>query len=376
MRCVLALVLLITMSFAMSSGDWSPNWGMARVAGDIVIPEKESLASGTMLVGGRVDLEGSSMGDLFIAGGEVNVKGPILGRLMAFGGLVVVTSQCSGDVTVAAGHAIVRTPDTPAISPGITAPNAIKPPSLCKLEAAGGLVEVDSFPGSVKIEGDKVILSGQFPGDVQIRARQIILSPGTTIGGVFRYRAVTLEGQEQLTCTMELLPEEDEEHKETVGQIILGKFLAFLMWSVLAYLLWLLAPRFSASVISCMRTSPWQTLGLGFIGLIGSPIAIILLMLTVIGILAGVSLALFWIVGFLLSIAIMGTWLGEWLWGLLFKGAKPYVLWSILLGMFVWQILLSIPILGFVVGLATIVMGMGAIIGSIFKVRNRKEIVA
>ena len=110
----------------------------------------------------------------------------------------------------------------------------------------------------------------------------------------------------------------------------------------------------------------WRTFGLGFAALVVTPVAIILVALTLIGLpLALISLGLYFI-GLYLSLVFVGAFLG-WLF---FKPDQPRggrTLWAYFVGLLVLVILVSLPVIGAVLKLLACCLGLGALILQLFR---------
>jgi len=124
-----------------------------------------------------------------------------------------------------------------------------------------------------------------------------------------------------------------------------------------------LASRQVRSAETVMRREPLRSFGVGLVGVIGIPIAAILLMVTVVGapLGLGVMFVLWPFIAFL-GYIVAAVWIGDRLLGEVGPTARrerPYA--AVAIGVIGLQVLGIVPILGLLAALATM-LGMGAVI--------------
>ena len=147
--------------------------------------------------------------------------------------------------------------------------------------------------------------------------------------------------------------------------------LGFLWGIASALLIWFLVkiwrPNFWTKTAQPIAELPLKTLGVGFLTLVVTPLLIILAMVTVIGIPLGMLMGIVYWVAMYLSKIIVAVFIGQWLakrfkWPELHKGV-----WYVLLGLVILALLNMIPFVKFIVGLLTVVAGLGALILAHYK---------
>ena len=139
---------------------------------------------------------------------------------------------------------------------------------------------------------------------------------------------------------------------------------------VIGIVLLLLVPKRLTTLTEAIRTNLWQSLGWGALILFATPIAAIIVMCTVIGLPIGlITLALYGIALYLSQIPvalltgrliIMRSTQSE---------SKGLLIGALALGLAIITILTIIPVLGFIVGLAIVLFGLGSIITSTARIR-------
>jgi len=145
-------------------------------------------------------------------------------------------------------------------------------------------------------------------------------------------------------------------------------------WVVLGLLLLAFAPRSLRATSDYMtRQFGWALLA-GLATLILTPIVVVLLMATILGIPAGVILLLMWLVALLAAYAYSGFALGQWIahqtgWQLRWPNAT-----AVGLGLALLALLMLIPFVGGLFSFLALVWGLGGIVLTLTQaMRARKE---
>ncbi|MFC2048582.1 hypothetical protein ACFLSK_04055, partial [Chloroflexota bacterium] len=136
----------------------------------------------------------------------------------------------------------------------------------------------------------------------------------------------------------------------------------------------LLAPRRMKAITESIRTRPWPSLGWGAVILFATPIAALIVCVTVIGLPLGlITLALYAIAIYLTQLFV-GLLIGQLIIGA-FRGVetKAALVGALALGLAILSLLKLIPYVGFFIGLAAILFGLGAILVSERKLRAEAQ---
>ena len=134
----------------------------------------------------------------------------------------------------------------------------------------------------------------------------------------------------------------------------------------LGIILIVLAPRRMLAVTNAIRNQPWPSLGWGAVLLFATPIAALIVCMTVVGVPIGlIGLALYGIAVYIAHI-ITGLLIGRMIIGAIrrMEGAenRGILIGSLALGLFILTLLTMIPYAGFFIGLAAVLFGFGAIL--------------
>lgn len=307
-----------------TAGDLSVAGGSIVVAGAVEGDE--------LLVGGTVSSRAIVDGDLRVIGGNISVTEPVRGDLVALGYSVKDTGRASGSVFVAAANASLT----------------------------GGA------DGPVTIYGNNVFLSGEFKDDVSIVAGgSVRFANDTVIRGALSYEApepahipasVTILGGTTYT-NASYLPDVGTSRVLSVAS--LGIFLLVRIFGalILAGLIAGLFPGLAQAVAERAHTrrlrSILLTTLLGFAALAATPVLLVLLAFTFVGLGVAVLFALAYTLLLLIAFMQAGILLGTLL--LQYFLNRETILWHDgVLGMLVLSIIALVPVIGwFVVCLLT-----------------------
>ena len=252
------------------------------------------VAGGTVTVNGQVD------GDVTVAGGTVTINGPVGGSVRAAGGTVTIDGPVGWDVLAAGGDVTVGS--TSRIANDLVL-------------GAGSATVAGRIDGDLRGSAGQVRVLGEVRGDVVLDVdSQLSLGPQAVIGGNLIYQApqaasidpgARIQGRTQFTQTTPATGGERSFAEQALAW--LGSLLLRLAWALVAgTLLVLLLPRRSATIADTLRQAPLPSLLWGIGLLIAIPILAIILLITVVGIPAGLLLAGIYLAAIYLSQVFLG----------------------------------------------------------------------
>lgn len=330
--------------------------GNAYVAGVSVV-STAPVAGDLSAVGGSVITAAPVQGDELIAGGSINVRAPVGGDLRAVGGGITLDGPIAGDL-FALGYSVRHSGRTIGSSFIIAANVAL----------SGGAA------GPVTVYGNNITLAGEFTGNVTLTAiGRVALAPNTIIRGKLLYEApeaaviptsaMLLGGVEYTNASY--LP--DAGTSRILAFVSIGFFLFVRIFGaiILAGLLAGLFPRLAEEVTErAYAERPSRlllTMLLGFGILVATPVLIMLLALTFVGI--GIALLLFILYALLALLALLyaGISLGS-------MGARRFakrnaVLWRDgMLGMLALSLIALLPFVGLFVVVVLTLFSAGALL--------------
>ena len=286
-------------------------------------------------------------------------------RIDAVAGSVVVRGTVTGDVSGVAGH--VHVTESGQVDGSIeTAAGAVRIDGTVAGDVATGsghveITDTARVGGNLDLGTGYLLVDGQVDGDVRANAERIVLGPNADVGGEFRYDAASFS-QDPASTVAGGVVEDPELGGDTGDEFAVPSWLGIL-YGLLANLLLgvlLLAvfPLFTADVAARVGDRPLVSGGVGLLTLVGVPILLLLVALTVVGI----PLSLFAVVGFGAAIwiaVVLGQYaLGAW--ALELAGVDNRWL-ALLVGLVAVALIGTVPILGAIVDLVVLLVGLGAL---------------
>lgn len=358
--------------------------------------EQYTLAEGDILhddlyVGaGSVTVAGAVVGDVFSGGGRVNILGNVTGDVVVGGGTVVVAGDVSQDLTLFGGEIDILGAvgdDVRAVGGQITVVGDVDD----DLVVAGGLVHVVSgatiggkavivggelivdgiVRGDLRVVGDKISINGTVGGDTVITAgeslsvgesavlrllsyeapKEAVISDGAVVSGEVIFEQTKRSGREAVT--------------KTFGGALLFVLAAIIAFGVLAVVF--LADgsqRLVKDALSLFgRRVVW-----GVITLIIIPVAIGVLFVSILGATIGVFAGLLYAASILISWIYAGIIFGSLIRKLITRSSEIRVTWvTALFGILLLSFIVSVPLIGWIVGLVFFLVAFGSFAHAIYK---------
>ena len=311
-------------------------------SGTVVVEEGQTVSTIDTLAGSIV-VRGTVTGDVSGVAGTIHVAegGRVGGSISGAAGDVHIDGEVGGDVSAGSGN--VQVSETAAIR------------------------------GDVNVGAGYVRIDGRIDGDVRVGAETVALGPNADVGGEFRYDAVQFTQDPAATVAGGVV--EDSNLRGNVGTFTLPSWVAGL-YGLLANLLLgavLLAlfPAFSARLAGRVSDEPAKTGGVGLLTLVGLPILLALVAITIIGI----PLAVLGSIAFGLAIWV-GVVYGQYAvgaWALRRTGRDDRWL-TLVVGLVGFAILGAVPILGGFLVFGALLLGLGALVLGLrdsFRTRRR-----
>jgi len=313
------------------------------------VAAQETRTGGTIVV----DADETVDGDLTAFGGTVVVRGTVNGNLVAAAGNVIVAGQVNGDLEALAGNVRVNGTVTGDAS------------------AVGGNVFLDEggrVGGTLEAGAGNVVVEGEVGGDARLGAESVRVGPSAVVGGDLAYAgdldladgaSVAGAVREESNVSPDVGP---------VGTTLPGwvswvyGLLANLALGALALLAF---PRFSDGLADRVATDPLRSGGVGLLLLVGIPILLVLLAISLVGIplalVGALAYGLLLWLGYVYGAFAVGT--------LLVGLADADNRWlALVVGLVAVSLVGLVPIVGGLVEFVVLLFGLGALA---LGVRNR-----
>jgi cytoskeletal protein CcmA (bactofilin family) len=334
--------------------------------------------------GTDASLAGAVDGDAFVAGAQVNLNKPVTGDALLAGGGVSISERIGGDLYATGASVLI---DGPVAGNARLAGGHVEISKhgqvFGKTTLIGGRVTVLGKAGrQLTVFGEHVMLDGEIAGNVTIASRTLSIGPNARVAGKLTYRgsvpaqadpaAVINGGINYLSFDFE-----DETYQPVARVVAWVGVIAFTVGLFLIGMLAIiLAPQSTAHMSRLARGRPVSSLALGLVAIVCVPIAVVLLMLTVVGIPFAFMLLLSWpmilIFGYLAGVmAVSDAVAGP------SADAKGRRIFLLAMGLGVMVLFARVPFAGWCIGMLLLVMGVGAMalnaMGATVPVRVRKE---
>lgn len=322
------------------SGDYFAASGTVTIDGKVT--------SDVYVAGGTVNINGTVAGDVIAAGGTVNVRGKVDGSVRAAGGDVIVGGEVGRNVTIAGGNLKLA---TSAVVRG----NVI---------AAGSVIDImGPVAGSVRLAGEEVTLRGSVGSETRVKADQLTIASTAKLSGPLTYTSpeiARIEAGSQVTgpVTRHLEPKEERRDAGWMAgfQIIWVILSALVMGLVIVAIV----PGAMTASAAKLGHRPWASLGMGALIIFGGPIAIIMVIFTLVGIPLALVAGLVWLLAILIGPIVAALWFGQLVTG--FTHWKLNAMMSYILGSLMLGLLYLIPVIGGLLALAACLLGVGAML--------------
>ena len=318
--------------------------------------------------GSKVDIDADIAGDLVAAGGDLLIGKRVQADVMAAGGTVILRGQVADDVRVAGGDITI---DANIGDDLIAAGGEVKVTSGTSVGGdawlAGGDVFIDgTINKDLYVGAGNIQIAGTIHGNVTLEGGEIHILKNTLIDGNLHYKSphkATISPD--ATITGKITYEKTEwEHRHRGSGI-------FFMVTMLAagIVLFLLFPGFTVSAARKISSQPWQSLGLGFLFLVVTPIIAVLLISIVLGVWVGLSIMALYFVALLIGFLVSCFFLGDWGARLLRKDlpTKGRRILSVAIAIILLGLIQLIPVVSGLLIFILLLFGLGA---TMLQIRN------
>lgn len=298
-----------------------------RTGGTVIVEEGETIDGDLRAFAGTVVVRGTVNGDLTAFAGNVFVDGQVNGNLEAFAGNVRINGTVTGDASAAGGNVFL---------------------------AEGGRIG-----GQFEAGAGNVGVDGEVGGAARLSAETITVGPSAVVGGDLAYDG-NLDLADEARVAGDVR-QEDDLGVGVGGPVVpnwVGWAYGLLVNLLLGAALLLIFPIFSANLADRAAASPLRSGGVGLLLLVGIPVLVVLLFISLVGIPLGlVGMVLFplllWL-GYVYGSFTVGSWLlshtdvdSRWL--------------ALLVGLLVVSVVGLVPVLGALVQFLVLLLGLGAL---------------
>ena len=343
-----------------------------RTGNSPTLVQSETTKGDLYLIGANTTSAGKVNGDLVAAGGTIAVSGPVSQDLIVGGGSITVIADIGDDARIGGGNILLK---------GKVGNDVLIGGGQTQISGGGvggdvlwggGALQVTApVGGNMRLSGGEVVINSRVRGNVEFKGGKLTLGKDAIIEGNLDYTAqseavletgavvrgkTTFEQQKAATSTF---PISTTSILAILSVFILIKFLAMLAF---ALVLGLVFKRYTQTFVRNAMAQPLLEMGRGLIVLVVLPIASIIALVTLIGIPFGIlgllAFAILMLVSCAFASIVVGSLVHKWM----FKSAEYQATWqTILLGVVVFTLLGSIPLVGSVAKFLLVLLALGSI---------------
>jgi len=345
-----------------------------RSGDTVTVPQGEVVDGDLYVMGRNIIIDGTVNGDIFGAGQTITINGTVNGGVTIAGQTLTVNGQVAHGARLAGQTINVNS----SIGRDLVAAGAaLNVASTAKIAddlifSVGTSYVSGRVNGDVKGGAGEVTITNEVGGDVEVTVDKLTITSTANIEGNVVYtsenEASIQSGARLGGSTTHKMPEKPAVPAPFAG--IQGKLLGFLMILAAGIIVILLATGRMSAMADSIRTKPWPSLGWGALALFVTPIAALIVIITIIGLPVGlIALVLYGIAVYLSQIPI-GFLIGR----LIIRRngeieSRGLMIGALALGLVILLVLSLIPYVGGLVGLLTIVFGLGSLVVSMARSR-------
>ncbi len=345
----------------------------------VFIGREEVVEGNLYAAGSTINIDGVVTGDVYCAGQTINISGEISGDVICLGQNINLTGKIGGSFR-AAGNAINTTAKIARNIVAVGATIAIGLESEIGWDAllAGANIDLRGKIGRNLLAAASVAhLGGEISGNVNLKINNgnqknregktglpaFIISETAKINGDLSY---TAEQTADIQTGSQIA---GKTTKKTPVYKIKNDRNVYLAW------FWTkVFSIFSALVIGLVLISLWReeikklsdnmlenithSLSIGVAVFFLAPIVAFFLMLTFIGLPLALIVIAVWAIGLYVAKIITAILIGR---SLLFRGKDESLVWSMIIGIIACWIVFSLPVIGWLLGFAAILWGLGGL---------------
>ncbi len=318
-------------------------------AGQTVDVKSDTIVGDVALAGMNVNINGKVEGYAMVSGLNVNIDGPISDDVWAAGANITVNSPIADNAMIAGSNVALG-----------------KNASIGRdAKIAGNNVEINGrITRNLELGAALANLNSEVGGNVTAHVQQLNLNSGAIINGdliVFSPNEPNISSQATVKGRIDYQKVERRDGRGTFAGWIGNWFLRFLWLSVLGLVCIFVSTFWTNRVTQVIEAKPGPVLLTGFIAVVSIPVAIVVLLLTVIGLPLGIILGAMFVMALLLAGVWVSYFVGGWVLRKLNRWTDSNIA-RILIGAFLVTLACSLPFTGWLAQLLVIFFGFGAFI--------------
>lgn len=320
----------------------------------------ETVRSSAYLAGDDVTVEGTIKGDLFCAGNTIKISGTVEGDIICAGANIEITGRAAGDMRLAGQSVVLRGEAGGNVS---LLADTVRTEKTTKI---GG--DVNGAAANVRLAGDygrdialaaeQMTILGNVARDVEGTYQTLRLTEESQVGGRLSYVSPQ-EAQNNGKVQGEVTHRQGDGARVSVAvQLFVMMVAALFGLLLLAFILSYVIPKPLEDMAVYAANAPARPLLWGLAAALIMPLAVVIMLLSYVGVIAGIFMVLVWLVLVMVSGSVAAYLAGR---KLLPRSrsvtARMMVGSLILLGLYL------LPVVNVLVALAATIYGSGTVLG-------------
>ncbi len=335
------------------------------------LPKDKKIDESAFLSGQDLIIDSEINGDLFCAGKSVVINGNVKGDVICAAESIKINSIIDGNVRVAAKSVEINgtvTRNVLALSQSLVLANL----SSVKGDLIFGVQSID-LRGRVGRDlagaGENINITGSLLRNAKMTGSHITIIDPAKIGGNFEYfvddNGVVLVDEKNVMGSIVKHEIDQKSSKEVSKKMsFLGHVSGKIYWLLSTLVLGLVMIYFMKQQITDrVKHASAKPLIAGLVGfafLLLTPVAVIILLFTIVGSPLAIILLLIYVLSLMTAIIYPTIFLGQW--GLkVLKQKTSGLVWPLITGLVIAGLLSLIPVVGGIAGFIMFLLGLGAI---------------
>lgn len=327
----------------------------------------KSVAADYFTAGGSVTVSNAIAGDAYVAGGTVIIDGTVSGDLLVAGGTVTIDGTVDGNIRVAGGTVIINGTVGKNITVVSGSVNINKKASVAGNinVLSGTMIFLGNTSGNIHVIGGEASVDGYVGGDVDAKVQNLKFGDSATVAGSLSYESpqqasmgtnTKIMGNVMYVPMEKQMPQRQSGEKVHTGVEIISLITSF----IIGFIIIRLFPKRTLQITEVLQKRFWVSMGVGFLAIVISPFAVILLLVSVVGI----PLAFLWVVALLILAYMAKIWVAFAVGRALVKraGSGERRGWALLAGLLLYYVVGYIPVIGGLTKLIVMLIGIGAVL--------------
>lgn len=315
--------------------------------------------------GSSITINGNVNGDVIAAGNTISVNGPVSGDIRIAGNTIDIGSTVGGSITAAGNTIFLREPSN-VYRDVMLFGNTINMHGIVKGQALGS--------------GNQIYLQGPIGGNVQIwDVQSLNIGPSAAITGSLTYRsanAAQIDPAAKISSISQLPPIAKPQPNVPVPRAVAHgiAWTAVLISVIAGFIIWgafyLIFPRLLPRVGQVAYGSFLPKLGWGFLTLLVAPLAVLVLLITVIGIPLAFIVLFLYILILCLAKVLVSDYIVRFLAQRNNWAGKGNVIAAFIVTLLLLAVAAKIPMVGFFISLIIASVAFGLVVTAIARWRQ------